>query len=166
MTTPRPPAGGVPVRLLTAWALVALAGTIILFGFLAWIFPPSRTDFLDRFGVDSFTNLIVLGAPVLAVLIATKVGPALPRARLIGLLALIEYAVALLLGALAFLITLASQFEGLDSGIYAFGGVLQAIGNILVDLLELSLLALAALWTYRIFTVIGGTLPRLTVDTD
>jgi hypothetical protein len=166
MTTPRPPANGVPVRLLTAWALLALAGTIILFGFLAWIFPPSRTDFLDRFGLDSFTNLIVLGAPVLAVLIATKLGPVLRQARLIGLLALIEYAAALLFGALAFLITLASRFEGLDSGIYAFGGVLQGIGGILVDLLKLSLLAFAALWTYRIFTGVGGTLPRLTVDTD
>jgi hypothetical protein len=166
MTTPLRASGGVPVRLLTAWALLALAGTIIFFGFLTWIFPPSRTDFLDRFGVDSFTNLIVLAAPVLAVLIATKVGPALSQARLIGLVALIEYAVALLLGTLAFLITLASQFEGLGEGIYAFGGVLRAIGDILVTLLLLALLALAALWTYRIFTGAGGTLPRLTVDTD
>lgn len=166
MTTPPHAGTGVPVRLLTAWALVALAGAIICFGFLAWIFPPSRTDFLDRFGVDSFTNPIVLVAPLLAVLVATRVGPVLPQARLIGLLALIEYAVALLLGTLAFLITLASQFEGLDDGIYAFGGVLQGIGDILITLLTLSLLALAALWTYRIFTGVGGILPRLTVDTD
>jgi hypothetical protein len=176
MTTPTPagnrrlggPAsGGIPLRPLTAWALLALAGTIIFFGFLAWIFPPSPTDFPDRFGVGDFTNLIVLAAPVLAVLIATKIGPALGSARLIGFIALIEYAVALVLGTLAFLVGLAGRFEGLDDdGVYAFGGVLQALGGILETLLLLALLALAALWTYRIYTGIGGTLPRLNVHAD
>jgi hypothetical protein len=169
MTTPRSAGtgGGIPLRPLTAWALLALAGTIIFFGFLAWIFPPSPTDFPDRFGVDTFTNLIVLAAPLLAVLVATQLGPVLGYARLVGSIALVEYAVTLVLGTLAFLVGLAGRFEGLnDEGIYAFGGVLQAIGGILVTLLLLALLALAALWTYRIYTGIGGTLPRLNVRAD
>jgi hypothetical protein len=165
MTTSRAP--GIPVRLLTAWALLALAGTIIFFGFLAWIFPPSPTDFPDRFEVDPFTNLIVLVAPLLAVLVATKLGPVLGSARLVGSIALIEYAVALVLGTLAFLVGLAGRFEGLeDEGIHAFGGVLQALGGVVETLLLLALLALAALWTYRIYTGIGGTLPRLNVQAD
>jgi hypothetical protein len=176
MTTPTPAGdprlggsrgGGIPLRSLTAWALIALAGTIIFFGFLAWIFPPSPTDFPDRFGVDDFTNLLVIGGPLLAVLIATRLGPVLGSARLIGSLALIEYVVALVLGVLAFLVGLAGRFEGLhEEGVYAFGGVLQALGGVLETVLLLALLALAALWTYRIYTGIGGTLPRLNVQTD
>lgn len=177
MTTPPAPAGdrrpggpsggGIPLRPLTAWALLALAGTIIFFGFLAWIFPPSPTDFPDRFGVDDFTSLVVIAAPLLAVLVATRLGTVLPAARLIGSIALIEYAVALVLGTLAFLVGLAGRFEGLnDEGIYAFGGVLQALGGVIETLLLLALLAFAALWTYRLYTGAGGTLPRLNVQTD
>lgn len=166
MTTP-PPGGGIPLRPLTAWTLLALAGTIIVFGFLDWIFPVGPRDFPDRFGVGAFIELIVLAAPLLAVLIATKVGSVLGHAKLVGAVALIEYAVALLLGTLAFLITLAGRFEGLhEDGYYAFGGALQAVGDIIVTLLMLALLALAALWTYRIYTGIGGTLPRLNVQAE
>jgi hypothetical protein len=166
MTTPAPSAG-IPLRPLTAGALLALAGTIILFGFLDWIFPPSPRDFPDRFGLGPFTNLIVLAAPLLAMLIATKIGPVLAHARLLGSIALIEYVVALVLGTLAFLITLASRFEGLhDEGIYAFGGVVRGLGGIIESLLVLSLLTLAALWTYRIYTGIGGRMPQLNVRAD
>jgi hypothetical protein len=166
MTTP-PSTGGIAVRPLTAWTLLALAGTIILFGFLDWIFPVGPRDFPDRFGVGAFTELAVLVAPVLALLIATKVGPVLAHAKLIGAVALIEYAVALLLGVLAFLITLAGRFEGLhEDGLYAFGGALQAVGGIIQTLLLLALLALAGLWTFRIYSGIGGTLPQLNVQAE
>lgn len=166
MTTPLS-GSGIPVRPLTCWALLALAGTIIFFGFLDWIFPTGPRDFPDRFGVGAFTELVVLVAPVLAMLIATKVGPVLAQAKLVGSVALIEYAVALLLGGLAFLITLASRFDGLhDDGLYAFGGALQVVGGILQTLLLLGLLALAALWTFRIYTSIGGTMPRLNVQAE
>jgi hypothetical protein len=115
--------------------------------------------------VDTFTHLGVLVAPLLAVLIATRLGPVLPAARLIGMIAVIEYAAALGLGVLAFLLTIATRFDGLDSGIYAFGGVLQELGGIVIDLLWLSLLALAGLWTYQLFTSLGGKLPRFNVQT-
>lgn len=177
MTTPSspaspsgPPAGSppasLPLRLLTAWALLALAGVIIFFSFLTWIFPSSEVDLLGRFRVEGFTGLTVLVAPLLALLVAVRVGPVLPEARLVGLVALIEYAAALLLGTLAFLITLAGQFDDLGQGIYAFGGVLQAVGDILGTLLRLALLALAALWTYQLFTRIGGTLPQVNVHSE
>lgn len=169
MTTPPPPhaAGGIPLRLLTAWALLALVAAILAFAFLGWIFPAHRNSgVLDRFDVDTFTQLLVLVAPLLAVLVATRLGPPLRHARLMGLIALIEYAVALVLGLLAFLLTLVTRFDGLDSGIYAFGGVLHALGGIVIDLLLLALLALAGLWTYQLFTGLGGRLPRLDVRTS
>lgn len=166
MTTP-PPGGGIALRPLTAWALLALAATLILFGFLDWIFPVGPRDFPDRFGVGAFTELAVLAAPLLAMLVAAKLGPVLGQARLIGQVALIEYAVAVLLGTLAFLITLAGRFNNLhEDGFYAFGGVLQALGDIIEVLLRLALLALAGLWTYRLYTGIGGTLPRINIQAE
>lgn len=170
MTSPPPPRGpagtDIPLRPLTAWALLALAGVGILFGFLAWIFPASRTDFFGRFSVDSFTGTTMLVAPLLAVLVAAKLGPVLAQARLLALVALAEYAAALALGALAFLITFASRFDDLEGGIYAFGGVVQHLGDIVATLLRLALLALAMLWTYQIFAGLGGQLPRLNVQSD
>lgn len=167
MTTPPPGGGGIALRPLTAWTLLALAATLILFGFLDWIFPESPRDFPDRFGVGAFTEFVVLAAPLLAMLVATKLGPVLGHARLIGSIALIEYAVAWLLGTLAFLITLAGRFGDLhEDGLYAFGGTLQVLGDIIETLLRLALLALAALWTYRLYTGIGGTLPRLNVQAE
>jgi hypothetical protein len=100
-------------------------------------------------------------APLLAVLVAARLGPPIPRATLVGLVALIEYAVALVLGVLAFLVTLALQFDDLGHGIYLLGGIVQRIGDILVTLLQLALLALAGLWTHRIFAGLGGRLPGL-----
>lgn len=167
MTNPSSnPGVGIPLRSLTAWALLALAGATIFFAFLIWVFPPSRTDLLDRFRVDSFTGTTALVAPLLAVLVAGRLGAPLPQARLVGLVAVIEYAVALLLGSLAFLTTIASQFDDLDRGVYAFGGVLQGIGDLVIPLLRLCLLALAGLWSYQIFADLGGRLPRIRVQPD
>jgi hypothetical protein len=146
--------------------LLALAAVTVFFGFLAWIFPASRTDFFSRFTLDSFTGTAVLVAPLLAVLIAAKLGPALPPAKVIALVALVVYGGALVLGGLAFLITFASRFDGLETGIYAFGGVIQQLGDILATLLRLALLALAMLWTYQLFSSLGGRLPRLDVQAD
>lgn len=171
MTTPTPSrAGGlpdgIPLRLLTAWALLALAGAMVAFGFLGWIVPPSRTDFFGRFSVDTFTSVTVLVAPLLAVLVAVKVGPALAQAKLISLGALGVYAAAIVFGALAFLITLVSRFDTLENGIYIIGGIVQQLGSILITLLQLALLVLALLWTYQIFSGLGGRLPRLNVRAD
>jgi hypothetical protein len=166
MTTPsgaggRVPGSALPLRTLTAWTLLALAGLLILFGFLHWILPAREMDLLARFATGRFTSLPVLVAPLLAVLVAARLGPPIPRATLVGLVALIEYAVALVLGVLAFLVTLALQFDDLGHGIYLLGGIVQRIGDILVTLLQLALLALAGLWTHRIFAGLGGRLPGL-----
>lgn len=155
------PAAGLPLRLLTAGTLLGLAGLVIVFGFVEWIFPPFRRDVLDRFDPDPFVSVIVLAAPLLAALVAARLGPPVRSARLIGQVALLEYAVALVLGALGFLLTLAGRFDDLGGGIYAFGGVLQRLGDLLITLLLLGLLALAGLWTYRITSSLGGRLPKL-----
>jgi hypothetical protein len=178
MTTPTPagnqpsapgnPSGSVlPVRSLTAWALLALAAVIVLFAFLRWIFPPFPHGFTDRFSVTSFANTTVLVAPLLAMLVATKIGPALRNAKLMGMIALATYGAALLFGVVSFLVTIAEKFDVEGRGAYyAFGYILQGLGDIVVELLLLGLLALAALWTYKIFVTLGGRLPVVNVQTD
>lgn len=175
MTTPNPrsPAGGgasgtaLPVRSLTAWALLALAAVTVAFAFLRWIFPPSPLGFIDRFSVTNVANITVLVAPLLAMLVATKLGPALARAKLMGTVALATYGVALLLGVVSFLVTIAEKFDVAGRGAYyAFGYILQGIGGLVVELLLLGLLALAALWTYKVFAALGGKLPAVNLQTD
>lgn len=171
MTTPAPagdepsgtPAGaGLPLRSLTAWALLALAAITVIFGFLYWFFPTFSQPFLDRFRVDTFANITVLVAPLLAMLVATRIGPVLRGAKLMGLLALATYAAALLFGVVAFLVSIADKFNVAGLGVYyAFGSVLQGLGNVITELLLLGLLTLAALWTYGIFTGLGGQLPKV-----
>lgn len=177
MTTPTPAGGahssgtrhaaGIPVRSLTAWALLALAAAVVLFAFLRWIFPEQPRPIIDRFSVTNFANHTVLIAPLLAMLVASKLGPALPRAKLMGLVALGTYAAALLLGLVSFLVTIAEKFDVAGAGaFYAFGGVLNGLGGLIVELLLLVLVALAALWTHKLFTDLGGRLPAISVRTD
>jgi hypothetical protein len=176
MTTPTPAGNqptenaagrGLPVRFLTAWALLALAAAIVAFAFLRLIFPPFSHAFVDRFSVTSFVNTTVLVAPLLALLVATRIGPALRGARLMSAVALATYGAALLFGVLSFLVTLAGKFSDVGGrGGYAFGYLLQGLGDLLVELLLLALAALAALWTFKIFTSFGGKLPAVNVQTD
>lgn len=172
-SSPTPPTGtptgtSIPVRSLTAWALLALAAVIVLFNFLWWIFPPSEVDFINRLDTSDFANINVIVAPLLALLVATKLGAQLPGSRLMGLVALATYAAALLFGVLAFLLTIAEKFTGLEGrgGFHGFGHILQGLGSLISELLLVGLLALAALWTYRIFTGLGGRLPAFDVRTD
>lgn len=177
MTTPTPagdpsassPAGtGIPLRSLTAWALIALAAVVVLFAFLHWVFPSfSRSSFVDGFSVQHFANLTVLVAPLLAMLVATKLGPVLRHAKLMGMLALATYAAALLFGAVAFLISIADKFDvGGRGAFHGFGYILQGLGSIITELLLLALVALAALWTYRIYSGLGGKLPKVNLQND
>lgn len=160
------PAPEIPVRLLAAWALLALAGTLIVFSIVSWVFPPFRTDFVGRVDTPQLTSITVMAAPLLAVLIATKAGPTLPQARLMSLVGMLEYVVALVFGALSFLLTIAARFDvGGRGALYAFGGIIAGFGDIIVDLLSLSLLALAGLWVYQVFQNLGGRLPSVNVRT-
>lgn len=157
---------GIPLRSLTAWALLAFAGVVILLGLLAWILPPSEMDLIAQLSAGQFTSTPVLVAPLLAALVAGRLGAPIRSAQLVGMLALVEYAVALLLGIPAFLVSIAGQYDGLGEGIQAVGAALQRVGGQLTTLLRLGLLALAGLWVYRIFTSLGGRLPQVNLRLD
>jgi hypothetical protein len=170
MTTPtsasssgEPSVGGYSARTLTAWALLALAALLVLFNVLRWIFPPNDISFTSRVGVEQFANTFVLVAPLLAMLVATKLGTALAGTRLMGLIALATYAVALVFGILAYLITIVDKLDPSGrEGFFAFGYILQGLGDLIWELVLLALLALAALWTYSLHRAAGGKLPKIT----
>jgi len=170
MTTPTPSPGASlgrvtsSPRALAIWALLAWAALVLFFAFLAWIFPTSASAFTSRSaGVfNDFAGLTTIAVPVLAVLLAVHVEPALPEAKLVAFIALIEYAFALLFGVLTFLIGLGAAFSNLDDpdgAFYSFGEALSGIRYLALGLVQLALLAIAMLVVYRAFTGLGGRLP-------
>lgn len=143
-------------RTLAAWALVAYAALHLVFSFFDWILPGDGR-LVDRSAGAGFTNLFVMAMPVVAVLIAVYLNPPLPGARLLATVALVEYAVSLVFGVLAWLIGFGSVFGGsLDDSLNdAFDGLRYLV----MGIADLALIAIAAYVVYRAFTRLGGRLP-------
>jgi hypothetical protein len=160
MTNPSVPSGvsralGSP-RTLAAWALVGFAALHLVFTFLIWITPGGGSvsgGAASAFG--EFTNLVIMAMPVLAVVLAAYLTPPVAGARLITVVALIEYAVALLFGALTFLIGLGAAFDGVNN---AEDGM-RALQYLVQGIATLALVAVAAYVVFRAFTSLGGRLP-------
>lgn len=90
-----------PLREIAALVLLGATALLLLVGVIELLIPgDARGSFLDRasrsFG--SFIDLARIGFPLLAVLLATHVRPPVPRAKLITLVALVEYAVSAFFG--------------------------------------------------------------------
>jgi hypothetical protein len=156
MTTPNPARAALASpRSLAAWALVAYAALHLVFSFFDWLMPGDG-NLPDRSAGAGFTNLFVMAMPVVAVLLAVYLSPALNGAKLLATVALLEYVVAIVLGALAWLIGFASVFDGgIDTANDAFDGLRYLV----MGLADLALLAVAALVVYKAFTSLGGRLP-------
>jgi hypothetical protein len=153
MTTPTPRGLLAAPRQLAAWALLGYAGLHLFVAFLDWVGPERFQTFANRSAVASgaFTSLVELAMPVVAVLIAAW-GTPVSSARLIGTVALVEYAVALFLGAITFLIGLGGleNVNGLD-----------VLGYLFLGLGRLALAVVAGLVTYQTWTRLGGSLAAL-----
>jgi hypothetical protein len=159
MTDPSvPPAVGRALgspRTLAAWALVGYAALHLVFTLIMWFPPGGGGSFSDRSASTyyDFTNLIVMSMPVLAVVLAAYVTPAVSGARLLALIALAEYAVAVLFGFLAFLFGLGAQ------GVHNFAQFLGTLRYLVMGFATFVLIAVAAYVVYRAFTTLGGRLP-------
>jgi hypothetical protein len=84
-----------PLRDIAALVLVA-APAVLLFVAVIRLFPSAEAPFASR-AQDSFAgfvNVATIGFPLLGVLLATLVRPMHPRAKLITVAAVVEYAVA------------------------------------------------------------------------
>jgi hypothetical protein len=143
-------------RTLAAWTLVGYAALHLAFTFLIWITPGGGSvsgGAAAAFG--EYTRLVIMAMPVLAVVLAAYVTPVVAGARLIAVIALIEYAVALLFGALTFLIGLGAAFDGINT---AEDGM-RGLQYLVMGIATLALVAVAGYVVLRAFTGLGGRLP-------
>jgi hypothetical protein len=118
-----------PLREIAAMVLLGATALLLLVGVIELLIPgDTRGSFLDR-ASGSFGNFISLdriGFPLLAVLLANHIRPALGRARLITLVALVEYAVAAFFGVLFGLLIGFANTAG-DSALVAFESLLVEV---------------------------------------
>jgi hypothetical protein len=178
MASPEPPAEtpepgqesrstGIPLRTLTAWALLGLAALQVLFEFLEWIFPTAEGLGTARFNVYEFADPWIIVPALLGMLVAFKLGPPLSNARLYSTIALSTFAAAAVFGLVAFFVGLADHFDTAGrEGIYAFGFILQSLGGIIDELLWLALVVLAGLWAVKIAGSDTAKLPNVNINTE
>ncbi|BCJ73980.1 hypothetical protein CS0771_35240 [Catellatospora sp. IY07-71] len=158
MTTPVTTGAGQslqPLRLMFSLALLGYAALHLGFQLLTWIIPAMGTTLVSRSLNADFLDLLVLSFPLVAVLIATHLAPQLAAAKVLSLVALVEYAVAVFFGAIAFLIGLGG-FGWVDT----FPEAVQALGHMVLTVARLGLVALAGYAVLRVFLALGG---RITV---
>lgn len=141
-------------RLLAAWALLGYVALFLLFRFIQWILPGDDAfrTFSFRSATAGFRQLEVMVMPVIAVLLAVHVAPALRSARLLSAIALIEYAVALFFGTVTLLVGLGRVFDDARDTSDAF----NALEYLLLGLGDLALMAVAGYVAFQAFRNMGG----------
>jgi hypothetical protein len=161
MTTPSP-AGGSALyrslaspRALAAWGLLGYAALALFFAFLQWLLGGG--SFAGRSANSGFRGLVLIALPVLAVLLAVYVTPELPRARLVALVAMLEYLAILFFGLITLLIGLGPVFDSVNS----FSDFVGSLDYLVMGLAALILAAIASYISYGAFTKMGGRLPNL-----
>jgi hypothetical protein len=157
--SPRTPLGGAlsSPRTLAAWVLVGYVALFLFFEFVELVLP-GGASFSGRAAGADFRSLFVMAMPVLAVLLASYVSPPVPGARLLTVVALLEYCVALTFGLLTLLIGAPSVLDGINNAQSGFG----AMRYFVMGLMELVLIAIAAYVTVRALS--GAKRNRLASD--
>ncbi|MGK5738436.1 hypothetical protein [Micromonospora sp. URMC 103] len=134
-----------PLRDLAALVLLGANAVLLFVALLRLLAPIGPQDFTGRAG-DAFLAFVGLQAavlPVLAVLLATHIQPVLPRARTITQVALAEYAVSTLFGALTFLIWMVGRL--------AQGELVDVLLGLLSRLAWFAIFGVAAFVVYTIW---------------
>jgi hypothetical protein len=161
MTIPTPSGSGAlgrvvsTPRALAAWALLGYTALYLFFEFFDWLLPGGT--FSGRSAGAGFHNLFVMAMPLVAVLLAAYVTPELAMARLIAMIALIEYVVALFFGVVTLLIGLGAVFDGADTLRRVFDGLRYLV----LGVAELGLVVIASYVVFRAYTKLGGRLPTM-----
>ncbi|MCZ7425632.1 hypothetical protein O7607_07805 [Micromonospora sp. WMMA1949] len=154
MTSPAEPASGdaaqasqliKPLRELAALVLLGANAVLLFVGLLRLLVPVDYSTFSSRAGSTyfAFIGLEATVLPLLAVLIATVILPVVPKAKLITQVALVEYAVSVVFGALTFLIWLVGRL--------ADGEVLDAFLGLLTRVAWLAIFGIAAFVVFKIW---------------
>ena len=142
-------------RALAAWALLGYAALSLFFAFFHWLLPGGL--FSVRSANAGFRGLILIALPVLAVLLAAYVTPELPGARLVALVAMVEYLAILFFGLITLLIGLGAVFDSVNS----FSDFFNGLDYLVMGLAALVLAAIASYVSFRAYTKLGGRLPNM-----
>ncbi len=135
-----------PLREIAAVVLLGATALLLLVAVIELLFPGDlRGGFTDRAAAsfDNFIGLDRIAFPLLAVLLATHIRPAVGRAKLITLVALVEYAVAAFFGVIFGLLIGFANTAG-DSARNAFEALL-------VHVAYTAVLAIAAYAVFRVW---------------
>ncbi|MFE9653006.1 hypothetical protein [Micromonospora sp. NPDC006431] len=158
MTSPAEPASGdatqasqltKPLRELAALVLLGANAVLLFVGLLRLLVPmDGYSTFTGRAGSAFFIFVGVESAvlPVLAVLLATHVRPALPKAKLITQAALGEYALAAFFGALTFLVWLVGRLAEAE--------VMDAFLGLLTRLAWVAIFGVAAFVVFKVWRTV------------
>jgi hypothetical protein len=134
-----------PLRDLAAWALVLAPGVLLFVAFIRLIPGGDGEQFVSRTqdSFYAFVNLATIFFPLAAVLLSLLVQPPHPKAKVIVVLALVEYAGAAFFGVVF----------GILVGLIQIGrfSVRTAFEELLVRAAWLAVFALAAFAVYRIW---------------
>ena len=134
-----------PLRDLAAWALVLAPAVMLFVAFIRLIPAGDGEQFVSRTqnSFYDFVNVATIFFPLAAVLLALLVTPPHPKAKVITVVALVEYGVAAFFGVVF----------GILVGLIQVGrfSVRAAFEELLVRAAWLTLFALAALAVYRIW---------------
>ena len=142
-------------RSLAAWGLIGYTALFLFFELLRWFFGGGT--FSGRSAGAHFLDLVVIGLPVVAVLLATYVTPEVTGARLIALVAMLEYLAILFFGLITLLIGLGAVFDSVNS----FAEFIGALRYLVMGAAALALAAIASYVSFRAYTKLGGTLPSM-----
>jgi hypothetical protein len=148
-----------PLRQPAALVLLVTNGLILLFAVMD-LFVVGEDwpgNFLTRAGASfvDFVGLVSIGFPLLAVLLATHVKPSVPRGRLITVLALVEYGVSALFGALCLLVDFLHGVTDSQPTL-GIGPARRAFEDFLVRAGEFTVLAVAAIAVFQLFQGLYG----------
>jgi hypothetical protein len=154
MTSPDTPAADQsvkPLRPLFTLALLGYAALHLGFTFLSWILPQEGTTLVSRSQSAGFLDLVVMFFPLLAVLVATHIAPQAAGAKIFAMVALVEYAVAVVFGGITFLIGLGGL-----GWVDTFAETIDALGHVVLTVARIGLAALAGYAVLRVFLAVGG----------
>jgi hypothetical protein len=142
-------------RALAAWTLVAYAALSLFFAFLFWLLGDG--SFSSRSASAGFRNLFDLAMPIVAVVLAVYIAPQVPLARVIALIAVLEYTVALFFGIVTLLIGLGAVLDHVGTP----GDGLNALQYLVMGLAALALITVAGYISLRAYQSVGGRLPNM-----
>jgi len=146
--------GGVRLRSLVSWAIIAYVGADLFFDFFDWVLPVNKFDeFTRRSYLAGFLGVTTLGLIVLAVILGAVMRGS--SGRLIAMVALAELAVILVFGTLAWLVGFGFAFDDVNNAHETFGALRYLIQTPLL----IAITALAAMWVMNVYTGAGGRMP-------